>query len=82
MVVGGKALCNHRMGCTLITDENNIAYDSGVRLRGSMFSRSEIWGRTGFNLKFPADQPYRGMHSTITVRSFPRREILVKLHNI
>ncbi len=70
-------LSNHRFGCTLITDEKNIAYDSGIRLRGSMFSRSSS-SNTALNLKFPANRRYRGTHSTITVRRGNRREILVK----
>ena len=70
-------LSNHRFGCTLITDEKNIAYDSGIRLRGSMFSRSSS-SNSALNLKFPADRRYRGTHSTITVRRGNRREILVK----
>jgi hypothetical protein len=70
-------LSNHRFGCTLITDEKNIAYDSGIRLRGSMFSRSNS-GSTALNLKFPANRRYRGIHSTISVRRGNRREILVK----
>ena len=70
-------LSNHRFGCTLITDEQNIAYDAGIRLRGSMFSRSSS-SNGALNLKFPADRRYRGAHSTITVRRGNRREILVK----
>ena len=66
-------LSNHRFGCTLITDEKNIAYDSGIRLRGSMFSRRNS-GSTALNLKFPADRRYRGAHSTITVRRGNRRD--------
>ena len=77
MHVANDILGNHRFGCTLITDERNIAYDSGIRLRGSMFSRSSS-SNGALNLKFPADRRYRGAHSTITVRRGNRREILVK----
>ncbi|NIP94686.1 MAG: lamin tail domain-containing protein, partial [Akkermansiaceae bacterium] len=32
--VSQDILSNYRLGCTLITDEENIAYDSAIRLRG------------------------------------------------
>ena len=70
-------LSNRRFGCTLITDEETIAYDAGIRLRGSMWSRRNS-GTTALNLKFPADRRYRGVHSTITTRRGNRQEILVK----
>jgi hypothetical protein len=75
--VSTEILSNYRLGCTLITDEENIAYDSGIRLRGSMWSRRDI-SNTALNLKFPADRSYRGVHSTITTRRGNRGEILVK----
>lgn len=70
-------LSNRRFGCTLITDEKVAAYDSGIRLRGSMFSRQNS-SSTALNLKFPSNQRYRGVHSTITTRRGNMREILVK----
>lgn len=70
-------LSNHRFGCTLIVNEKEISYDAGIRLRGSMFSRNAR-NTTGLNLKFPADRRYRGLHSTVTVRTENRHEILVK----
>lgn len=77
MHVSTDILSNHRFGCTLITDEKVAAYDSGIRLRGSMFSRQSS-STTALNLKFPADRRYRGVHSTITTRRGNMREILVK----
>jgi hypothetical protein len=76
MHVEKDILDNQRRGCTIIIDEEEIAYDSGIRLRGSMWSRRG--GNVGFNLKLPADHLYRGVHSSITLRNGLRREITVK----
>ena len=70
-------LHNRRLGCTIITNESDIAYDGGVRLRGSMFSRRNAGG-TGLNIQFPADRRFRGIHNTITTRPSGRIEILAK----
>ena len=70
-------LSNYRLGCTIITNEEEIAYDAGIRLRGSMYSRGDSAG-TALNLRFPSDRPYRGVHSTITTRRANMGEILVK----
>jgi len=72
-----KTISNARHGCTVITDENTIAYDAGVRLRGSMYSR-RLEDLTGLNLKLPADQSYRGARSTITIRRRSLKEIVAK----
>lgn len=77
MHASNDILSNLRRGCTMITDEEEIAYDAGIRLRGSMFSRNNR-SNTALNLKFPSDRRYRGVHSTITTRKGNRREILVK----
>ena len=72
-----EILSNHRYGCTIITNEKNIYYDCGVRLRGSMFSRNSS-DSTGINYKFPADKLYRGVHGTVTTRRRNVREIIAK----
>lgn len=72
-----KTVSNVRHGCTVITDENTIAYDAGVRLRGSMYSR-RLESITGLNLKLPADQSYRGANSTITIRRRFLKEVVAK----
>ncbi len=77
MHVERDILDNKRRGCTIILNEDEIAYDSGIRLRGSMWSRRTS-DRVGFNLKLPKDHLYRDVHSTITVRNGNRREIAVK----
>ncbi len=70
-------LSNLRRDATVIVDEERILYNCGVRLRGSMFSRSN-GGDAGLNIKFPADQRFRGTQSTIIVRRRNPQEILVK----
>ena len=70
-------LSNLRRDCTVIMNETEIFYNCGVRLRGSMFSRSG-GGQSGLNIKFPADQLFRGTQSTIIVRLRNPQEILVK----
>ena len=72
-----EILSNHRYGCTIITNENKIHYDCGVRLRGSMYSRNSS-DSTGINYKFPADKLYRGIHGTVTTRRRNVREIIAK----
>ena len=72
-----EILFNRRVGLTIINNEKDIAYDGGIRLRGSMFSRNNS-GSTAVNIKFPEDKKFRGLHKTISSRRTNRREILVK----
>ncbi len=70
-------LSNLRRDCTVILNEEKIVYNCGVRLRGSMFSRSN-GGDAGLNIKFPADKRFRGVQPTVIVRRRNPQEILVK----
>ncbi len=70
-------LDNKPKGCTIIVDEETIAYDGAMRLRGSMFSRRNA-STTGLNIKFPADRRFRDIHSSVHVKRGDLREILVK----
>jgi|GEM_PF-1367606 len=70
-------LDNQRRFCTIILNENEPIYDCEMRLRGSMFSRRFL-DRTGLNLKFPSDQRYRGIQSTVIVKRDRMVEILAK----
>ena len=56
---------NQRMGTTLIYNDREIWYDAQVRLRGSSFGRRG--SRVGWNIKFPADRPFRGVHGTVAI---------------
>ncbi len=73
-------LSNDRIGATIVYNESEIFYDAGIRLRGSMYSRRNA-GSTGFNIKFPADHLFRGIHETVTVKRTRLQEILVKHMN-
>ena len=70
-------LSNDRYPCTVIGNETDVFYNCGVRLRGSMFSRGN-GADAGLNIKFPADNLYRGVHGTATIRRRNVQEILVK----
>ncbi len=70
-------LSNRRRGCTVILNDEEIFYDCGVRLRGSMFSRTN-GPDAGLNVRFPADHPFRGVQGTVTIRRRNIHEILVK----
>ena len=72
-----EILFNRRVGLTIIYNEKDIAYDGGIRLRGSMFSRNNA-SSTAVNIRFPTDKKFRGLHKTITSRRTNRREIVVK----
>lgn len=74
---GIDILSNARKPCTVIMDETDVTYECGIRLRGSMFSRNG-GADSGVNIKFPADQPFRGTQGTITVRRRNPVEIVVK----
>ncbi|MEJ6720090.1 MAG: lamin tail domain-containing protein [Akkermansiaceae bacterium] len=56
---------NQRMGTTLIYNDREVWYDAGVRLRGSSYGRRG--SRVGWNIKFPADRPFRGVHETVAI---------------
>lgn len=76
-----NAMSEDREGCTVISDEREVFYDAGVRLKGSEHSRTSS-ERLGFNLAFPSDHLYRGIHQTVALdRSqgggFGQREMLV-----
>ncbi|MBE0534059.1 MAG: lamin tail domain-containing protein [Phycisphaerae bacterium] len=71
-------LSNNRLGTTVVYDNREVFYNVGVRLKGSMFSRTNING-VGYNIRFHPDQPFRGAHETITLRANSRKELLPKL---
>jgi hypothetical protein len=61
-----NVVSNERLGCTLITDERTVAYDSALHLQGSDRGRNTT-GRVGFNVRLPADNLYRRVLDSITV---------------
>lgn len=54
-----------RWGGTVIYNDREVWYDVGVRLRASPYGRNGP--HTGWNIRFPADHPFRGVHKTISV---------------
>jgi len=70
-------MSNRRRGCTIIHNERDIFYDGKVRLRGSMYSRSNI-SQAGESVTFPADKLFRGTQRTVSVRRSGMNEIVVK----
>lgn len=61
-----KVMSNGRLGCTVIDREEQVYYNAGVRIKGSQRARLASQ-RIGFNLGFPRDQLYRGVHRTIAI---------------
>jgi hypothetical protein len=59
-------MSNGRLGCTVISDEREVYYDVGVRLKGSQRGRPQP-ARVGFNLGFNEDQLFRGIHRTVAI---------------
>jgi len=76
-------MSNDRVGATVIYNESEVYYDAGVRLKGSQRHRHVV-DHVGFNVKFPSDQAFNGVHETVAVdRSegtmFGQREMLINL---
>ena len=70
-------MSNRRRGCTIIHNEREVFYDGKIRLRGSMYSRSNS-PQAGESVTFPADHLFRGTQRTISVRRSGMNEIVVK----
>ena len=70
-------MSQRRRGCTFIVNESEIFYDGELRLRGSMFTRNSP-GNGAFNIYFPADRPFRGVHDKAKFRISGRSEIVIK----
>lgn len=83
MHLATNVMSNDRLPATIIYNESEITYNAGVRLKGSEHGRAKN-PRVGWNIGFPADQPFLGCHGTIAVdRSgagdqFSQKEIMVK----
>ena len=60
-----NVMSNDRLGATIVLDNSTIVYDAGVRLRASGYGRQGQLA--GFNIEFPPDQLFRGVHETIAL---------------
>ena len=61
-----NVMSNDRLPCTVISREREVYYDAGVRIKGSERARHKP-DRVGFNLSFPKDHLFRGVHRTIAI---------------
>lgn len=78
MYPAAEHMSNYRRGGTVVYDERLAYYDVGIRFKGSPAGRSHDAGR-GFNIQFPADRPFRGVHHTVSIeRGGSMREVLAK----
>ncbi len=63
---------------TVIEDERTVYYDCGIGLKGSAsgrFSSTEL----GYSIDFPPDQPFRGVHTNVSIeRAGNMKEIVTK----
>ncbi|HAB17066.1 MAG TPA: hypothetical protein DCE44_11520, partial [Verrucomicrobiales bacterium] len=74
-------MSNQRIDSTVIYDEREIFYNTGLRLKGSEHSRTTS-ERVGFNLGFNSEQLFRGVHRSVALdrsesTGFGQREMLV-----
>ena len=60
-----NVMSNGRLGATVIYNDKEVFYDVRVRLRASGYGRQG--GLAGFNIEFPAQQLFRGVHSGIAL---------------
>lgn len=70
-------MSNRRRGATIIHNEREIFYNGTIRLRGSMYSRSNS-ALAGESIQFPADHLFRGTQRTVSVRRSGMNELVVK----
>ncbi|MCA9200074.1 MAG: lamin tail domain-containing protein, partial [Planctomycetales bacterium] len=68
---------NDRHAATVIYDADEIYYDVGARLKGSMFTRNSR-STAGFNLRFSPEQKFRGVHEVITFDQKNEKELQVR----
>ena len=61
-------MSDDRLNATVIYNETTVFYNAGVHLNGSEHGRAADGGvfRRGFNVKLPADNPFMGVHGTVT----------------
>jgi hypothetical protein len=59
------AVSNARLGATVISNDREVFYNVGVRLRSAPFGRQG--DRAGWNIEFDPTQPYRGTQQSIVI---------------
>ena len=69
---------NDTFPATVIEDERTAYYGCRVRLKGSAFGRYAAT-EFGYSIDFPADQPFRGVHVSVSIeRAGNLKEIIAK----
>lgn len=68
---------NQMRPATVVYNGEEVFYDVGTRLKGSMFTRDDI-PSTGYQIRFHSEQRFRGVHKTIGLDQRNKREILIK----
>ncbi len=76
--LGTNVASNDRLGATVIYDEQQVFYNVGARLKGSIVTRGKHPTIVGFNVLFDPDHLFRGSLKKIGVKTAGRQEILVK----
>ena len=61
-----NVMSNGLSGATVVYNEREVFYDAGVRLRGSERGRPTS-NRVSFNIRFPADHLFRGVHRSVGI---------------
>jgi hypothetical protein len=61
-----NVMSNGLTGATVVYNEDEVFYDAGVRLRGSERGRPTS-NRVSFNIRFPADHLFRGVHRSVGI---------------
>ena len=79
-------MSNASVPCTVIYDEKEVYYRAGVAMKSSEHGRFNV-GRVGYNIDFPADHLFLGVHGSVSVdRSggvvTGQKEILLKTLSI
>lgn len=70
-------MSDDRLGATVVWDGREIFYDCGVHLHGSMYSRNNP-DAAAYNVRFPADRLFRGVHRTVQLKRRVIQEIIAK----
>lgn len=70
-------MSDDRIGATVVWNDREVFYDCGVHLHGSMFSRGNL-DAVPYNVKFPADRRFRGVHRTVQLNRGVIEEIIAK----
>ena len=61
-------ISNERRRCSVLVDNREIIYNTGVRLKGSPAGRARDGALyQGFNIGFPPEQLYRGIHDSVSI---------------